>query len=143
MNIDINAKFPIEFGRKYYAISYKWTKFHVPCVCCDSTGNVEIKGTTYDCPRCHGSGKEYIGQSREAYVVEIELDSVSVSKKGNIILNFNKEAKSTAESVWIRIKDSQFESMEGTTFGERKANVFADYNEALEEAKRINLEVAL
>ena len=55
MNIEIKAAFPIEWDREYYTVESKEKKVFAPCVACDNTGRVRIKGEEYICPRCKGT----------------------------------------------------------------------------------------
>ena len=58
LSIRVKAAFPILWGREYYTVAEKKKETHAPCVCCDNTGKVTIKGVQYDCPRCKGNWRE-------------------------------------------------------------------------------------
>lgn len=58
LSIRIKAAFPVLWGREYYTVAEKKKETRAPCVCCDNTGKVIIKGVQYDCPRCKGNWRE-------------------------------------------------------------------------------------
>ena len=58
LSIRIKAAFPILWGREYYTVAEKKKETRAPCICCDNTGKVIIKGVQYDCPRCKGNWRE-------------------------------------------------------------------------------------
>ena len=58
LSIRVKAAFPILWGREYYTVAGKQKETRAPCVCCDNTGKVTIKGVEYDCPRCKGNWRE-------------------------------------------------------------------------------------
>lgn len=58
MTIEIKAAFPLEWEKEYYTVDSTVKQVRAACVCCDNTGKVTIKGTEYDCPRCHGKWQD-------------------------------------------------------------------------------------
>ena len=55
LSIRVKAAFPVLWGREYYTVAEKKKETRAPCVCCDNTGKVTIKGVEYTCPRCRGN----------------------------------------------------------------------------------------
>lgn len=47
LSIRIKAAFPILWGQEYYTVAEKKKETRAPCVCCDNTGKVTIKGVEY------------------------------------------------------------------------------------------------
>ena len=58
LSIRGKAAFPVLWGREYYTVAEKKKETRAPCVCCDNTGKVTIKGVEYTCPRCRGNWRE-------------------------------------------------------------------------------------
>lgn len=47
LTVRIKAAFPILWNREYYTVAEKRKETRAPCVCCDNTGKVTIKGVEY------------------------------------------------------------------------------------------------
>ena len=108
LSINIKAAFPILWDREYYTVARKQKETRAPCVCCDNTGKVTIKGVEYPCPRCKGNWreKEVVGETTVYSVAKWMLERVETSKYG-ATLTF-KQTNSTeryGDSLQIRQAD--------------------------------------
>ena len=81
LSINIKAAFPVVWGKEYYTIAGKKKEARAPCICCDNTGKVTIKGVEYPCPRCKGDWreKEVIGETTVYYVAKWVLKRVDTN----------------------------------------------------------------
>ena len=145
MNIEIKAAFPIEWDREYYTVEIKEKKVFAPCVACDNTGRVRIKGEEYICPRCKGNWreKEVVGSKTVYSVGKWSLKSVQVEpglyNKPRITLTFKK---TNAGSEWsagstFTVRSEFFDTMEVEEYGKTR-KLYDDYKTALAEVKRMN-----
>lgn len=148
MVIEIKAAFPIEWGREYYTVERKEKKVFAPCVACDNTGKITIKGEEYTCPRCKGNWreKEVVG-STTAYsvgkwvLVAVEEKSPGPRGARRTTLTFQRaNAETTGGSHnMIIIRAESLDTMETQEIG-RPRKLYNDYKTALAEVKRLNKE---
>lgn len=146
MIIEIKAAFPIEWGREYYTVESKEKKVFAPCVACDNTGKVTIKGEEYTCPRCKGNWREKeVAGSTTVYSVGkwvlVAVEEKSPGPRGirSTTLTFQRTNGGTTGGSYntIYIRGESFDTMETQEIG-RPRKLYADYKAALAEVKRLN-----
>ena len=140
MIIEVKAKFPIEWDRTYYAVGYKEKSVFAPCVPCDDTGKVTIKGEEYKCPKCNGNWREkkVVSKTRVYHVEKYKLSEVKVTS-GGIQLRFEQKVIDNRCGNNINIRQSDFETMKiENSYSERY--LFDDQKTATAEVKRLNAE---
>ena len=102
LSIWVKAAFPILWGREYYTVAGKQKETRAPCVCCDNTGKVTIKGVEYLCPRCKGDWreKEVVGTTTVYSVEKWMLDEIEVSATKTILTYYTQsDAGISAEDL--------------------------------------------
>lgn len=148
MVIEIKAAFPIEWGREYYTVERKEKKVFAPCVACDNTGKITIKGEKYTCPRCKGNWreKEVVGRTTVYSVgkwVLVAVEEKSPWPRGarRTTLTFQRANAETTGGSYntIIIRAESFDTMETQEIG-RPRKLYDDYKTALAEVKRLNAE---
>lgn len=148
MVIEIKAAFPIEWGREYYTVESKEKKVFAPCVACDNTGKITIKGEEYTCPRCKGNWreKEVVGRTTVYSVgkwVLVAVEEKSPWPRGarRTTLTFQRANAETTGGSYntIIIRAESFDTMETQEIG-RPRKLYDDYKTALAEVKRLNAE---
>lgn len=142
MIIEINAAFPIEWGREYYTVDKQEKTLRAPCVCCDNTGKVEIKGITYDCPRCKGNWreKEVVGTQTVYSVAKWKLESVTAEAGGRIKLEFKRTNSKERYTSPLIIREREFQDMTAIKATAAAMKVYNDRKAVMEEVKRLNAE---
>lgn len=113
-------------------------KQRAPCICCDNTGKVTIKGVEYECPRCRGNWREreVAGETTTYYVAKWMLKSISATSQTSITLRFeqlNSTERYGSLEVWAR----DFRDMVSTAYG-KNIKVYDDYKAAMAEVKHLN-----
>lgn len=140
MIIEIKAAFPIEWGKEYYTIDKTVKEKRAPCVCCDNTGKVTIKGVEYECPRCKGNwrNKEVVGETTVYSVGKWEVERISVTDGGKCkILTFVQN--NGKEAGFKRIEAEVSETGDVTKrYYDVKIKFYAEYSEVMVEVKRLN-----
>lgn len=148
MVIEIKAAFPIEWGREYYTVESKEKKAFAPCVACDNTGKITIKGEEYTCPRCKGNWreKEVVGRTTVYSVgkwvlVAVEEESPGSGGARRTKLRFQRTNAETTGGSYntIIVRAESFDTMEVQEIG-RTRKLYDDYKAALAEVKRRNAE---
>ena len=134
MIIEINAKFPIEWGKEYYSVGHSNKNVYAPCVACDNTGKVYIKGEEYTCPRCEGNWreKEIISTKRVYHVEKYTLSLIEV-RKCSIKLRF--ECKNS--NCWFFVDSCNLSTMK---IDGREKYLSDDHKPVMAEVKRLNAE---
>lgn len=144
--IEIKTAFPVEWGREYYTVESKEKRVFAPCVACDNTGKITIKGEEYTCPRCKGNWreKEVVGSTTVYSVGKWVLVAVEEKSPGpcggrRTVLTFQRSNGGTAERRYdaIYINGESFDTMETQEIG-RPRKLYDDYKTALAEVKRLN-----
>ena len=140
MVIEIKAAFPIEWNREYYTVAEKKKEKRAPCVCCDNTGKVTIKGVEYNCPRCNGNWreKEVVGTTTVYFVAKWVLERVSADRRG-VKLVFDRVNSTVQWSGSLEVRQSDLHDMVKTD-GWKPIKVYDDYKAAMAEVKRLNAE---
>lgn len=148
MLIEIKAAFPIEWGREYYTVESKERKVFAPCVACDNTGKITIKGEEYDCPRCKGNWREKeVVERTTVYsvgkwvLVAVEEESPGPCGARRTTLKFRRTNGGTTGGIYntICVRGESFDTMETREIG-RPRKLYDDYKAALAEVKRRNEE---
>ena len=138
LSIWVKAAFPILWGREYYTVAGKQKETRAPCVCCDNTGKVTIKGVEYPCPRCKGNWreKEVVGETTVYSVAKWMLERVETSKYG-ATLTFKQTNSTERYGDSLQIRQADFHDMVKTD-GYKSVKVYDDYKAAMAEVKRLN-----
>jgi RecJ-like exonuclease len=145
MIIEINAKYPIEWDKTYYAIGYKEKNIYAPCEACDDTGKVMIKGEEYQCPKCKGNWREkkIVSKTRVYHVEKYKLSEIEVTSDSNgtgaIRLCFKQLTTDGRYGNTINVRQSDFEAMEDES-RYYKRYLLDEQKVAMAEAKRLNSE---
>jgi predicted RNA-binding Zn-ribbon protein involved in translation (DUF1610 family) len=150
MNIEINTPFPIEWDKTYYSVGESEKNVYAPCVTCDNTGKVTIKGEEYTCPNCHGNwrNKEIISKKTVYSTEKYQLSGISIRNSINVRTNtkekdvtlyfsqINAESSSTHDT--LAIEESCFYTMAFLGY----ANKFLtdDLSAVQAEVRRLNAE---
>lgn len=140
MTIEINAAFPIEWGKEYYTVEKTVKEKRAPCECCDDTGKVTIRGAEYTCPACFGewSHRPVVGWKSVYSVWKWSIASIFVTANDIRIkfkrLNGKSEYDETEE---ISKKDFTDMIMRAR---KREKKFYDDYQTAMEEVRRLNAE---
>ena len=138
LSIRVKAAFPILWDREYYTVARKQKETRAPCVCCDNTGKVTIKGVEYPCPRCKGNWreKEVVGETTVYSVAKWVLERVETSKYG-ATLTFKQTNSTERYGDSLQIRQADFHDMVKTD-GYKSVKVYDDYKAAMAEVKRLN-----
>ena len=138
LSIRVKAAFPILWDREYYTVAGKKKETRAPCVCCDNTGKVTIKGVEYACPRCKGDWreKEVVGTTTVYSVAKWVLESISVNQYG-LSLTFNQTNSTERWGGSLQMRQSDFHDMVYRDYG-KTIKVYDDYKAAMAEVKRLN-----
>ena len=138
LTIKIKAAFPVLWNREYYTVAEKMKETRAPCVCCDNTGKVTIKGVEYDCPRCKGNWRERetIGKTTVYSVAKWVLERIDVNQYG-ISLTFKQTNSTERYGGSLQVRQSDFRDMVATTSG-KTVKVYDDYKAAMAEVKCLN-----
>lgn len=145
MNIEIKAVFPIAWDRDYFTVECKEKRTFAPCVACDNTGKITIKGEEYTCPRCRGNWreKEVTGTTLVYSVGKWRLSCIEIGSPScnfqKIVLSFqrtNGETNGGCNNV-LRVREAWFDTMEIESYG-NTCKLYDDYKAALAEVKRLN-----
>ncbi len=139
LSIWVKAAFPILWGREYYTVAGKQKETRAPCVCCDNTGKVTIKGVEYLCPRCKGDWreKEVVGTTTVYSVEKWMLDEIEVSATKTILLTFRQINSKERYGNTLQMRQVDFHDMVYTGYG-KSIKVYDDYKAAMAEVKRLN-----
>ena len=112
------------------------------CVCCDNTGKVTIKGTEYDCPRCHGKwqNKAVVSKKTVYSVAKWRLTSILATPHGQES-NFERTNGKTSGG-WnnsMRVRSADFKDMihRSTSF-DKGIKIYDDYKSAMDQVKMLN-----
>lgn len=138
LTIKIKAAFPVLWNREYYTVAEKKKETRAPCVCCDNTGKVTIKGVEYPCPRCKGNWreKEVVGVTTIYSVAKWVLERIDVNQYG-MSLTFKQTNSTERYSGSLQVRQSDFQDMVATVSG-KTVKVYDDYKAAMAEVKRLN-----
>ena len=138
LSIRVKAAFPILWDREYYTVARKQKETRAPCVCCDNTGKVTIKGVEYPYPRCKGNWreKEVVGETTVYSVAKWMLERVETSKYG-ATLTFKQTNSTERYGDSLQIRQADFHDMVKTDYG-KSVKVYDDYKAAMAEVKRLN-----
>ena len=139
LSIRVNAAFPILWDREYYTVAGKQKETRAPCVCCDNTGKVTIKGVEYLCPRCKGDWreKEVVGTTTVYSVEKWMLDKIEVSATKTILLTFRQINSKERYGNTLQMRQVDFHDMVYTGYW-KSIKVYDDYKAAMAEVKRLN-----
>lgn len=139
LSIRVKAAFPILWDREYYTVAEKKKETRAPCVCCDNTGKVTIKGVEYLCPRCKGDWreKEVVGTTTVYSVEKWMLDEIEVSATKTILLTFRQINSKERYGNTLQMRQVDFHDMVYTGYG-KSIKVYDDYKAAMAEVKRLN-----
>ena len=129
LTVRIKAAFPVLWNREYYTVAEKRKETRAPCVCCDNTGKVTIKGIEYPCPRC--------GQTTVYSVAKWVLERIDVNQYG-MSLTFKQTNSTERYGGSLQIRQADFHDMVKTDGG-KTIKVYDDYKAAMEEVKRLNV----
>ena len=138
LSIRIKAAFPILWGREYYTVAEKEKETRAPCICCDNTGKVTIKGVQYDCPRCKGNWREreVAGETTVYSVAKWVLERINVNMYG-LELTFKQTNSTERYGGSLQIRQADFHDMVKRDYG-KSVKVYGDYKAAMAEVKRLN-----
>lgn len=138
LSIRIKAAFPVLWGREYYTVAEKIKETRAPCVCCDNTGKVTIKGVEYDCPRCRGNWRERetIGKTTVYSVAKWVLERIDVNQYG-ISLTFKQTNSTERYGGSLQVRQADFRDMVATVSG-KTVRVYDDYKSAMDRVKMLN-----
>ena len=139
LSIRVKTAFPILWGREYYTVAGKQKETRAPCVCCDNTGKVTIKGVEYLCPRCKGDWreKEVVGTTTVYSVEKWMLDEIEVSATKTILLTFRQINSKERYGNTLQMRQVDFHDMVYTGYW-KSIKVYDDYKAAMAEVKRLN-----
>ena len=139
LTVRIKAAFPVLWNREYYTVAEKRKETRAPCVCCDNTGKVTIKGIEYPCPRCKGNWreKEVVGETTVYSVAKWVLERIDVNQYG-MSLTFKQTNSTERYGGSLQIRQANFRDMVKTDGG-KTIKVYDDYKAAMEEVKRLNV----
>ena len=139
LTVRIKAAFPVLWNREYYTVAEKRKETRAPCVCCDNTGKVTIKGIEYPCPRCKGNWreKEVVGETTVYSVAKWVLERIDVNQYG-MSLTFKQTNSTERYGGSLQIRQADFHDMVKTDGG-KTIKVYDDYKAAMEEVKRLNV----
>ena len=138
LTVRIKAAFPVLWCKEYYTVEEKVKETRAPCVCCDNTGKVTIKGVEYACPRCKGDWreKEVVGTTTVYSVAKWVLESISVNQYG-LSLTFKQTNSTERWGGSLQMRQSDFHDMVYRDYG-KTIKVYDDYKAAMAEVKRLN-----
>ena len=139
LTVRIKAAFPVLWDREYYTVAEKKKETRAPCVCCDNTGKVTIKGVEYTCPRCKGEWreKEVVGETTVYSVAKWMLDGIEVSSTQTVTLRLMKINSTGRYNDRMQIPQAYFHDMVKREYG-KTTRVYDDYKAAMAEVKRLN-----
>ena len=139
LTVRIKAAFPVLWNREYYTVAEKRKETRAPCVCCDNTGKVTIKGIEYPRPRCKGNWreKEVVGETTIYSVAKWVLERIAVNQYG-MSLTFKQTNSTERYGGSLQIRQADFHDMVKTDGG-KTIKVYDDYKAAMEEVKRLNV----
>ena len=137
--VRIKAAFPILWCKEYYTVEGKVKETRAPCICCDNTGKVTIKGVEYPCPRCKGDWreKEVIGETTVYSVAKWMLNRIEISSTQTVTIELIKINSTGRYSDRMQIQQAYFHDMGKREYG-RTTRVYDDYKAAMAEVKRLN-----
>ena len=140
LTVRIKAAFPVLWDREYYTVAEKKKETRAPCVSCDNTGKVTIKGVEYPCPRCKGNWreKEVVGVTTIYSVAKWVLERIDVNQYG-MSLTFKQTNSTERFGGSLQVRQSDFRDMVATVSG-KTVKVYDDYKAAMAEVKRLNAE---
>ena len=148
MTLEIKAKYPIEWNRKYFLIGSKEKSVFAPCVACDNKGKIEIKGKEYTCPRCNGNWrqKEVIPKVRRFHVEKYKLERIEIAGAENRLgqtvqattnLRFKQDKVGRGYSNSVLIREKDFDTMKIDSSINARC-LMNDYKEALRLMREAN-----
>ena len=139
LTVRIKATFPILWDKEYYTVEAKKKETRAPCICCDNTGKVTIKGIEYPCPRCKGGWreKEVVGETTIYSVAKWMLNRIEVSSTQTITLELMRINGTGRYNDRMRIPQEYFHDMVKREYG-KTTKVYDDYKAAMAETKRLN-----
>ena len=139
LTVRIKAAFPILWGLEYYTVEEKVKETRAPCICCDNTGKVTIKGIEYTCPRCKGNWreKEVIGETTVYSVAKWMLSRIEISSTQSVTIELMKINSTGRYNDRMQIHQAYFRDMVKREYG-KTTRVYDDYKAAMAEVKRLN-----
>ncbi len=139
LSIRIKAAFPILWDREYYTVSEKKKETRAPCICCDNTGKVTIKGAEYTCPRCRGDWRERetVGEATVYSVAKWVLEKVDTNQYGTM-LTFKQTNSTGNYGGSLQIRQADFHDMVGKERIGKPVKLYDNYKEVMGEVKRLN-----
>lgn len=139
LTVRIKAAFPILWGLEYYTVEEKVKETRAPCICCDNTGKVTIKGIEYTCPRCKGNWreKEVIGETTVYSVAKWMLERIDVNQYG-MSLTFKQTNSTERFGGSLRVRQADFHDMVSMENISKPVKLYDDYKAAMAEVKRLN-----
>ena len=110
-----------------------------PCVCCDNTGKVTIKGVEYPCPRCKGNWreKEVVGETTIYSVAKWVLERIDINQYG-MSLTFKQTNSTERFGGGLRVRQADFRDMVSMENISKRVKLYDDYKAAMAEVKRLN-----
>lgn len=139
LTVRIKAAFPILWGLEYYTVEEKVKETRAPCICCDNTGKVTIKGIEYTCPRCKGNWreKEVVGATTVYSVAKWMLNRIEISSTQTVTIELMKINSAGRYNDRMQIQQAYFHDMVKREYG-KTTRVYDDYKAAMAEVKRLN-----
>ena len=139
LSIRIKAAFPILWHKEYFTVAEKRKETRAPCVCCDNTGKVTIKGVEYPCPRCKGNcrKKEVIGETTVYSVAKWMLSRIEISSTQSVTIELMRINSTGRYNDRMQIHQAYFHDMVKREYG-KTTRVYDDYKAAMAEVKRLN-----
>ena len=139
LTVRIKAAFPVLWDREYYTVAEKKKETRAPCVCCDNTGKVTIKGVEYPCPRCKGNcrKKEVIGETTVYSVAKWMLSRIEISSTQSVTIELMRINSTGPYNDRMQIHQAYFHDMVKREYG-KTTRVYDDYKAAMAEVKRLN-----
>jgi len=141
MIIEVKAAFPLEWGKEYYTVDSTVKQVRAACVCCGNTGKVIIKGTEYDCPRCHGKwqDKEVVGQKTVYSVAKWTLASIMATQHGMEACFERMNGKTGRWRDTMRVRSADFKDMILRSLNvDKEVKIYDDYKSAMDRVKMLN-----
>ncbi len=142
LTIMVKAAFPLEGGKKYYTVDSTVKQVRAACACCDNTGKVTIKGTKYECPRCHGNwrNKEIVTEKTVYSVAKWRLTSITVTPHGTEACFERLNGKTIGGwSSTMRVRSADFKDMIHRSLNvDKETKIYDDYKSAMDRVKMLN-----
>ena len=139
LTVRIKAAFPVLWDREYYTVAEKKKETRAPCVCCDNTGKVTIKGVEYPCLRCKGNWreKEVVGETTVYSVAKWVLERIDINQYG-MSLTFKQTNSTERFGGSLRVRQADFHDMVSMENISKPVKLYDDYKTAMAEVKRLN-----